>query len=176
MLPLLGQVGEEAGGAREDRDGLDRVRREAEVEHDRGDGHRDVQRQRLLPRSGDGVTQAPREQDVGPADSALVRELEDPLGPRVDRPVHRMPEPRHPAAGRVRGAGDSVRDRRRLLAGRHLLLRLHEEPRARLGGAEDDRAAAEDPGGDGARGGSPGRRRASCGPRRCSASSRAPRC
>ena len=49
----------------------------------------------------------------------------------------------------MRGAGESVRDRRRLFAGRHLLLPLHEEPGARFGGAEDDRAAAEDPRSDG---------------------------
>ena len=41
-------------------------------------------------------------------------------------------------------------DRRGRAAGRHLLLRLLEQPRARLGRAEDDRAAAEDPRRDGA--------------------------
>ena len=58
LLLLLGEVGQQAGGAREDRHRLDRRRREAEVEHHRRDRHRDVHRQRLAPRILGRVAQA----------------------------------------------------------------------------------------------------------------------
>ena len=151
LLLLLGQVGEQAGRAREDRNGLHGGGREAEVEHHRRDRHRDVHRQRLAPGLGDGVAEAAREQDVRPAHAAGVGELEDPLGARVERPVDRMAEARHPAAGRVdRARRSRAATAAGVAAGRHLLLRLLEQPRARLGRAEDDRAAAEDPRRDGA--------------------------
>ena len=173
---LLGEVREQAGGAREDRDRLDGVGREAEVEHHRRDRHRDVHRERLAPGLGDRVAEAAREQDVRPAHAAGVGELEDPLGARVDRPVNRMAEARQPCR---RPRGSRAPPRRATAAGAragdHPRLRLLEQPRARLGGAEDDRARSR---------GSPprrrpaasrGRRRASSGPRRWSASSRARR-
>ena len=150
MLLLLGQMGEQAGRAREDRNGLHGGGRKAQVEHHRGDRHGDVHRQRLAPGLGHGVAEAAREQDVGPAHPAGVGELEDPLGARVERPVNRMAESRHLAAGGVDRTRDLLGDRRGLATGRHLLLRLLEQPRARLGRAEDDRAAAEDPRRDGA--------------------------
>ena len=149
MLLLLGQMGEQAGRAREDRDGLHGGGREAQVEHHRRDRHRDVHRERLAPGLGHAVAEAAREQDVGPAHPAVVRELEDPFGARVERPVDRMAEARQLAAGGVDLARDVAGDRLGRVTGRHLLLRLLEQPRARLGRAEDDRAAAEDPRRDG---------------------------
>ena len=98
---LLGEVGEQAGGAGEDRDRLHRVRREAELEHHGRDRHRDVHGQRLAPDLGRPVAQASRERHVGAADAPHVRELEDPLGARVHRTVNRMTESRQPAAGGV---------------------------------------------------------------------------
>ena len=64
LLLLLGEVREEARRPGEDRDGLRRRRREAEVEQHRGDRHRDVHRQRLAPDLGDGVAEAARPLDV----------------------------------------------------------------------------------------------------------------
>ena len=80
---------------------------------------------------------------MGAAHAALVRELEDPLGARVERPVHRMAEAGHLVAGGV----DRLRDLKRLATRGDRLL---EQPRALLGGAEHDRAGAEDPRRDGA--------------------------
>ena len=84
------------------------------------------------------------------ADPAGIGELENPLGSWVARPVHRMPEPRHPFAGGVSVARDLLRDRGRLNSGPDLCLRRFEQPRARLGRPQDDRATAEDPRRDGA--------------------------
>ena len=149
MLLLLGQMGEQAGRARENRNGLHGGGREAQVEHHRRDRHGDVHRERLAPGLGHAVAEAAREQDVGPAHPAGIRELENPLGARVERPVNRMAESRHLAAGSVDRTRHVAGDGRGLATRRHLLLRLFEQPRARLGRAEDDRAAAEDPRRDG---------------------------
>ena len=81
-----------------------------------------------------------RECDVRAADAALVRELEDPLGARVDGLVHRMAEAGHPAAARRGSSRATARGSPPTL----------EQPRALLGRAEHDRPGAEDPGGDGA--------------------------
>ena len=80
----------------------------------------------------------------GPLTPAGVRQLEDPLGARIERAVHRMAEARQPAAGSVDRAGQLERDLRGVGAGRDLSLRLLEQLRAHLGGAEQHRAAAED--------------------------------
>ena len=84
------------------------------------------------------------------ADGACVGELEDALGARVERSMNRMAEPRSLAAGGVDRARHVVGDLRRRLTGEHPRLRLLEQQRARLGGAEDDGAAAEDACRDGA--------------------------
>ena len=65
-LPLLGEMGEQAGRAREDRDGLDRGGRVAEVEQHRRDGHGHVHRQRLPPGIGDGVAGERASRTCGP--------------------------------------------------------------------------------------------------------------
>jgi hypothetical protein len=52
---------------------------------------------------------------VGAAHPALVGQLEDPLGARVERPVDRMPEPGQPFAGVVDGARDLLGDRSGIL-------------------------------------------------------------
>ena len=70
----------------------------------------------------------------------LVGELEDPFGARVDRRVHRVAEAGDLPAGIVHLPCDLER-----LAAE---VRF-EQPRALLRGAEDHRAAAEDPGRDG---------------------------
>src|SRR3954469_1474618 len=49
LLLLLGEVAEQARRAREDRDRLHHGRGEPEIEHHRGDRHRDVHGQRLAP-------------------------------------------------------------------------------------------------------------------------------
>ncbi len=134
---------QQARGPRQDGDRLRGGRREAEVEQHRRDRQRDVQRQRPAPRLGDRLPQRPSERDVRPAHAPRVRELEDALGARVDRRVDGVAEAGHLAAGGPDPA-DDVRGR---AAGGDRLL---EQPRAFLGGAEDDRARAEDPGGDGA--------------------------
>ena len=76
-----------------------------------------------------------------PAHATLVGQLEDPLGTRVERLVHRMPEAGDLAPGRA----NLLDDLARLATGRPRVL---EQPRARLRRAEDDRAGAEDPGRD----------------------------
>jgi hypothetical protein len=60
-----------------------------------------------------------------------------------------MSEPGHLAAGGVDRTRDLAGDRRRLTTGRHSFLPLFEKPRALLGRAEDDGAAAENPRRDG---------------------------
>jgi hypothetical protein len=77
-----------------------------------------------------------------------VGQLEDPLGARIERPVNGMAEPRDLGAGGVQLARDLGGHRLRRGAGRDPLLGLLEQLRARLGRAEYDRAAAEDPSGD----------------------------
>ena len=72
------------------------------------------------------------------ADAALVGQLQDPLGARVDRAVHGMAE----AGQLLAGGADRARDLARVTALAHALL---EQSRARLRGAEDHGAAAEDP-------------------------------
>jgi len=73
---------------------------------------------------------------VAPADAALVGELENSLGPRVDGRVHWVAEAGHSFAGSVHFACNLERVAPEI--------RL-EQPRTFLGRAEDDRAAAEDP-------------------------------
>jgi hypothetical protein len=139
VLLLLSQVREQARRASEDRNGLHRARRKPEVEQHRRDRHRHVHRQRLPPFLRHRVPEAPRELDVSAAHAVFVRELEDPLCPRVERAVHRVAEAGHLAAGRVdfphHGCG---------------IPRAGEQPRTLLRRAENDRARAEDPGRDGA--------------------------
>ena len=125
-----------------------RRRGEAEVEQHRGDRHRDVHRQRLAPRLGDGVAEAARRAATcGPltprsSASSRIRSARGSTGrctgwPKpgtlppaawisraIRSPTARAPRPRRPAAA------------------------PREQPRAVLRRAEDDRAAAEDPGRD----------------------------
>ena len=80
---------------------------------------------------------------------ARVRELENPFGARIERPVHRGAEPGHPPAGRADRLRDVARGVGRRRTGGHPLLRLLEQPRALLGRPQYDRAGAENPRGDG---------------------------
>ena len=62
-----------------------------------------------LPQTScDRVAQRAGQRDVRPAHAALVGELEDPLGARVERLVHRVPEARHLVARR--GSRDLAHD------------------------------------------------------------------
>src|SRR5262249_8967952 len=131
LLPLFRKMREQPGRAREDRDRLHGVVREPEVAHHRGNCHRDVPGQGLVPRLRDGTAQRTRTRDVVSADAALVGELEDALRTRVDRSVHRMAESGDLAAGVV--------NRTRELE--WLLVRL-EQPRTLPGRAEDHRPGA----------------------------------
>ena len=174
MLLLLGQMSEQAGRAREDRNGLHGGGRKAQVEHHRRDRHGDVHRERLAPGLGHRIAEATREQDVGPAHPAGIRELENPLGARVERPVNRMAEARHLAAGSMDRTRDVLGDRRGLATGRHLLLRLsssraHDSDVPRMTGPQPRIPAATAPAAI------RGRRQASCARRRWWASSRARR-
>ena len=98
-------------------------------------------------------------------DAALVGEREDALGARIDRLVHGMAEARHLLAARRDRHGDRRDDFVGIAAGVDLLARLDENLAAELGGAEDDGAAAENAGGDGALQRVRARRRRSCAPR-----------
>ena len=149
MLLLLGQMSEQARRARENRDGLHGGGREAQVEHHGRDRHRDVHRERLVPGLGHAIAEAAREQDVGPADLAGIRQLENPFGAGVERPMNRVAEPGQLVAGSMDLACHLIGDRRGSATGRHPFLRRFEQPRARLGSAEDHRAAAQDPRRDG---------------------------
>ena len=167
-LLLLGEVREQAAGAGEDRHGLDRARGEAEVEHHGGDRQRHVERQRPAPGLGGGGAEVLRQPHVLAGHAALLGQLEDPLGPRVQRLVHRMPEPRQLAARRPdlpgRGHGiDPALARARRAASR--TPRPCPGSPARSRGSPPPRHPAA----------TRGRRPASSAPRRSSASSRARR-
>ena len=110
---LLGEVGEQAGGAGEDRDRLEHRRREAEVEQDRGDRHRDVEGQRLAPGLGDRRRGGAGQRAVRAGGAALGGKREDALGARVERLVQRMAEARDLAAGPADLRRPSRRARRR---------------------------------------------------------------
>ena len=84
------------------------------------------------------------------AHPALVGELEDALGARVERPVNRVAEAGQALAGAVDLPRQPIGHRAGLVAGRNLRLGPLEQPGARLGGAQDHRPGAEDPRGDGA--------------------------
>ena len=75
------------------------------------------------------------------AEAARSGKLQDPFGARVDGRVHRVAEAGHLLAGVV----DLARDLERVAT-----VVLCQQARTLLRGAEDDGAAAEDPGGDGA--------------------------
>ena len=132
-------------------------------------GSDDVHGQRLAVLRCDGGVHPAGQGDVLAARAALVRQLEDPLGARVDRMVHRMAKAGDPRAGRSLGAHPlrpgrgptraappaSGRTRRRCRA----------RPARRRGLPPRPLPAA-----------SRDRRRASSARRRCSASARARRC
>ena len=83
MLPLLGEVREEARGAREDRHRLRHRRRIAEVEQHRGDRQRDVERERLAPSVGYGssdVKAVPILARTAGLLAHLAEEREHPIG------------------------------------------------------------------------------------------------
>ena len=78
------------------------------------------------------------------AHAPLIRELEDPLGSRIERTVQRMPEPGQTLSGGPDAMGHLGGDLARRRAVAHPLRGAHEQPGALLGGPEDDRTAAED--------------------------------
>ena len=84
----------------------------------------------------DRVAQAPREQHVRTAHPALVGELEDALGARIERAVDRVAEARHPLAAVAHALRGLSRHLLGCAARRDLGLRRFEHPRARLGGPE----------------------------------------
>ena len=99
---------------------------------------------------GHAVAETAREQHVRAAHAARVGQLEDALRARVERPVERVAEARR-LARRTRGAPRAMLAPRPPRASPPAATRSCaslEQPRAGLGGAEDDRAAAEDPGRD----------------------------
>ena len=83
------------------------------------------------------------------ADAALVGELEDPLRPRIDRPVHRVAEAGHLRTGVMRCPRDVGHHVLCSLARRDASARILEQERALLRRPEDDRTGAEDARGDG---------------------------
>ena len=157
MLSLLGEVRQEPGSAREDRDCFRDRRVEAEVEQHCRDRHRHVQRERCKL-----VAKPPRVVDMGPAHAALVGKLEDPLGPRIDRTMNRVSEARHSLQPGDDSDPASLRIAPRLPAAAHTPRTCPAAPGRRRGCRPRQRRAE-----------SPGRRRASSGPRRSTASCRA---
>src|SRR5215213_2924693 len=145
ILLLLGQVREQARRAGQDRDRLHDRGGEAELQQHGGHRHRDVHRQRLAPGLVHGVADAAGELDVGPADAALVGQLQDALRARVGGLVHRVAEAREAAARLVCLSRDLPRRLPALGAAVHPPLRLLEQRGALLRGAEQHRAAAQDP-------------------------------
>ena len=173
---LLGEVREQAGGAREQRDGLDGRRwRSPRSSSTAAIGIETFMTSGRPHASATASRKARASATCGPRDAVGVGELQDALGPRVDRAVDGVAEARRLAAGGANGPRDlasGVR-RRRALATRACASLEH--PGALLGGAQDHRARSR-----GCRprprpAASPGRPRASCGRRRWSASSRARR-
>ncbi len=100
VLLLLGEVREQARGAREDRNRLDGRHRSS---RGRASPRRSGARRSSAAASPTPAATAsrsePRELHVGAAHAALVGELEDPLRARVDRAMHGMSEAGHPGAG-----------------------------------------------------------------------------
>ena len=142
------QMGDEAGGAREDRHGANEAGRNIDVAQRRRDRHRHVHRQRLAPDLGRRLGQRQRRLDRAPGDAALARERDHPLGARIDGLVQRMAI----AGQRLALLAMLARDRERGVveraegvgAGEHVLDHLP----AKIGRAEDHRAAAEHAGRD----------------------------
>ena len=124
---------------------------EAEVEHDRGDRHRDVHRQRPAPRVGDARRAGAGEQRRA-GRSRRARRRARGCAPRAGRadggPDARSRAARSPAAWM--SAASAAATCAGSLARGHALLAALEQARAVLGRAQDDRAAAEDPGRHGA--------------------------
>ena len=73
-LGLLDAVGDEAGGAGEDRYGANEARRNVDVAQRRRDGHRHVHRQRLAPDLGRGLLERQRRLDRASGDAPLARQ------------------------------------------------------------------------------------------------------
>ena len=95
---------------------------------------------------GDAVADRPRQRDVLAGDPALVGQRQDPLRPRVERLVHRVPE-----AGDLAARGADLRRHRARPprpGRRRARARVRQQLRALLRRAEQHRAGAEDPGGD----------------------------
>ena len=160
MLLLLGQMREQAGGAREDRDGLDRRGGKSRSSSTAAIGIETFIVSGLPQTSATASRKRARERDVRPADAALVGEREDALGARVERLVDRVAEARQPCRPASRIARAISRHGAGSPPAADVASRLLEQPRAVLGRAEDDRAAAEDARRDGAlqRGGVGGER------------------
>jgi hypothetical protein len=83
------------------------------------------------------------------ADAALVGQLEDALGTRVDRPVQGMSEAGHPIAGVVNSSNDVGNDLLCSFPGRDACARVGEQSSALFGGPQHNRAGAEDARSDG---------------------------
>ena len=144
------QMGDEPGGARQDRHAANEAGRNIDVAQRRGDRHRDVHRQRLAP----GLRAAPRQRDAPPRPSVRRRRARAPArscARRADRPACA-------ADGRSRGSACAPARCSRATVERRLVQRRRRRrcarstssisARQRSAAPEDHRAAAEHAGGD----------------------------
>ena len=134
-LVLLAQVAEQPGGARQQRDRLQRVRGQPEVEHRRGDRARHVEREHAAVDLGHGGLDRAHERDMLAGHAELVGQREQARGARVAVLVQRMAE----AGQRPALLAVLAHELDRVGAGGE---RLGQHRARVLGGAEDHRAAA----------------------------------
>ena len=125
-------MGEQAGGAGEQRNCLDHRGGEAEIEQAGGDRHGDVHRQGAAPDFLHRRHEAAGKVDVGAGDAALVGERQDASGARIDRLVQRVAEARHGLAALVDGGATASDGRIGVLAGGDALAGLGEDRGAGL--------------------------------------------
>ena len=143
-------MGDQAGGAGEQRNAADDGRREVEIEQHGGDRHRDVEGQRPAPDALRGLLETPRQIEVRAGGAAFLGEGDDPFRPRVDRLVEGVAE-----AGQAAALGlDPTRDRLgrglRIAARQRRRPRLRQDRAAELRRSEHHAAGAEQTRGDGA--------------------------
>ena len=132
------QMGDQAGGAREDRHAADEAGGNVDVAQRRRDRHRDVHRQRLAPHAAAAASvSATRRLDRAPGDAAFARERDHPLRARIDGLVQRMAV----AGDRLPRLAMLARDGERRLveraagvdAGQHVVEQLRGRGRPRRG-------------------------------------------
>ena len=147
-LGLLDAMGDESGGAREDRHGANEARRNLDVAKRRRDRHRDVHRQRFAPDLGRRFGEREGRLDRAPGDATPARQRNHALGARVERLVQGMAVAGERLAFPAMFARDGERGDLERAASVGARQHVFDQSAAKVGCAQDHRAAAEHPGRD----------------------------